>query len=99
MGLLSFVAAVVIVINKIRHPELPVPGWPSVMTAVFFTAGVTNITLGFIGIYTGRLFEQTKNRPLYIIAQATSPAQSRVLTSPLPTEVHPVGVTTGAGVS
>ena len=71
MALLSFVAVAVIVSDKISHPSMPVPGWPSVMTAVFFTAGVTNVMLGLVGIYVGKLFEQNKNRPIYIVAQTT----------------------------
>ena len=61
--------AINIAVDKIMHPERLVLGWASVMTAIFFTAGVTNVMLGLIGIYIGRLFEQTKNRPLYVVAQ------------------------------
>ena len=53
------------------NPDYPLPGWPSVMTAVFFDAGVTNVTIGLVGIYVGEIFEQTKERPLYIVAENT----------------------------
>src|SRR5258708_9742902 len=72
MAVLSFVAVAVIVTNKILHPMLPVPGWPSVMTAVFFTARVTNVMVGFVGVYVGNLFEQSKSRPIYVVAQTTA---------------------------
>jgi glycosyltransferase involved in cell wall biosynthesis len=69
MSLASFVLAADIVIYKLTNPALPVPGWPSVMTAVFFTAGVTNIMLGLIGIYIADLVERSKGRPHYVVHQ------------------------------
>ena len=67
MAVLSFAMAAEIVLYKLTNPERPVPGWPSVMTAVFFTAGVTNIMLGLIGLYIGELVERSKGRPPYIV--------------------------------
>jgi len=74
MALASLLMATYVIAFALAHPELPVPGWPSVMTAVVFTAGVTNITVGFTGIYVGKIFEQTRSRPLYIISQTTAGA-------------------------
>ncbi|WP_371420911.1 glycosyltransferase family 2 protein [Tardiphaga sp.] len=68
-AVVAFALATDIVVYKILNPTLPLPGWPSVMTAVFFTAGVTNVMLGLVGIYVGNLVEHTKNRPIYIVAQ------------------------------
>ncbi|MBR0713028.1 glycosyltransferase family 2 protein [Bradyrhizobium liaoningense] len=71
MAVGSFVAAGLIVIEKIRYPEYPLQGWPSVMTAIFFTAGVTNLAIGFAGLYIGQILQQTRGRPLYIVASTT----------------------------
>jgi len=71
MALASFVMAAYVISHTLAHPELPVPGWPSVMTAVVFTAGVTNVMVGLIGIYVGQVFEQSKGRPLYVIGGQT----------------------------
>lgn len=76
MAVASFVMAGFIVIEKLLYPEYPVLGWPSVMTAIFFTAGVTNVAIGLTGIYIGQILQQTKERPLYIVA-ATTPATQR----------------------
>lgn len=46
---------------------LAVPGWAGVMCTVSFLGGVTLIANGFSGIYIGRIYEQVKNRPLYIV--------------------------------
>jgi polyisoprenyl-phosphate glycosyltransferase len=68
----SFVMAGLIVIDKLLNPNSPLQGWPSVMTAVFFTAGITNVAIGITGIYIGQILQQTRGRPLYIVAETTS---------------------------
>jgi polyisoprenyl-phosphate glycosyltransferase len=50
-----------------------VRGYPSLMTVMLFLGGIQLMALGMIGEYLGRMFEETKNRPLYLLDQAQLP--------------------------
>ena len=43
------------------------PGFATLIVAVFFLAGIQLITIGVIGEYVGRIFEEVKGRPLYVV--------------------------------
>lgn len=44
-------------------------GWASLMTSILFLGGVILVTIGIIGEYTGRIYDEVKRRPLYVVAQ------------------------------
>jgi dolichol-phosphate mannosyltransferase len=46
-------------------------GWSSTIVSIYFIGGVIIANLGIIGIYLGKLFDESRRRPLYIIAKQT----------------------------
>ena len=72
MAITSFAVGTYVVIQKLLTPEEIMLGWPSVITAILFTGGVINIAIGFLGLYLGRMFEEVKGRPLYLIDGSTN---------------------------
>lgn len=56
---------VVVFIQKILG--LYVPGWPALMAAILLLGSVQLIVLGIMGLYVNAIYNQTKNRPLFLI--------------------------------
>lgn len=47
----------------------PILGWASIIVSIFFLGGVIIAGLGMLGIYIGKIFDEVKDRPLYIIEE------------------------------
>lgn len=62
----AFTFGMIIIYKTIMFGE-PVRGYPSLMVVVLFLGGVQLIALGILGEYLGRMFNETKKRPLYFV--------------------------------
>jgi polyisoprenyl-phosphate glycosyltransferase len=69
IALLSIVFAVYAIISKLMGQT--VTGWTSLMVSLWFIGGVQLISIGLIGEYVGKIYKETKNRPLYIVEKGT----------------------------
>lgn len=49
--------------------KIPVTGWTSLIVSIWFLSGVIIANLGVLGIYIGKIYNETKNRPIYAIAR------------------------------
>ncbi|MCG8492430.1 MAG: glycosyltransferase family 2 protein [Sneathiellales bacterium] len=70
LGLMTAFAAFsygIFVFGKALFLGDDVPGYPSLMVVIAFLGGIQLVVLGIIGEYLGRVFNETKNRPLYFI--------------------------------
>lgn len=70
VSLLSILLAVFYTIKKLLYGLNP-PGFATLIVSIFLLAGMQLITTGVIGEYVGRIFEEVKRRPLYVVRQIT----------------------------
>lgn len=72
-GVLSFVAAIIgmffILIRAIVIPGSSVGGWASMVCIILFIGGIQLLCLGIVGKYIGKIYLQSKNRPIYIVRE------------------------------
>lgn len=74
VALFSFLAAALIVYKTLAFGD-PVPGYPSLMVVILFLGGLQLLFIGVMGEYLGRLFNESKRRPLYFL-NAYEPAKT-----------------------
>ncbi|HIS89076.1 TPA: glycosyltransferase family 2 protein, partial [Candidatus Avigastranaerophilus faecigallinarum] len=65
----SVIGMVVVLIRKIVEPSSSAFGWASMVCIILFLGGIQLLCLGIIGRYIGRIYMQTKKRPIYIIKE------------------------------
>lgn len=66
-AVISFLFITYGLVIKFIFPERAITGWASTFVAVLFLGGVQLICVGILGEYIGRIYEEIKGRPLYII--------------------------------
>lgn len=67
---LSIVYAIWLMTNYFIY-SVPIKGWTSLMVSIYFIGGLLFINIGILGLYIGKIFDETKERPLYIIEETT----------------------------
>lgn len=65
-AVLAFAFAIWVVLKALLWGD-PVAGWPTMMAVILFLGGMQLVALGLIGEYLGRLYEESKQRPLYLV--------------------------------
>jgi len=67
LSFVSFILGIFIILRYFFYKLLP--GWPSIIVTILFSTGLILLSNGIMGIYIGKIFEQSKKRPLYIIEE------------------------------
>lgn len=72
LGLIVSIISFVLIgyVLYIKFTGLSVPGWAGPMVAILFIGGIILLTNGLLGLYIGRIYNQVKNRPHYIVESA-----------------------------
>ena len=66
--ILAFIMVILIVIRTLVFGD-PTSGWPSLMTVILFLGGFQLLTIGILGKYVGKIFMETKKRPVYVVKE------------------------------
>ena len=71
-GLLGCILALAFIYLFFSHGS--VPGWTSVVVLMLVCTGVLLLSVGVVGLYVGKIFDQVKQRPLYVVdAESENP--------------------------
>jgi len=78
MAGLSGLAILSVILLRLFGPQAPLFGQATTLVTVLFLGGVQLISLGIIGEYLGRIYDEVKARPLYLVDKKWNFAQSQV---------------------
>ncbi len=70
VSLLSLIYALWLILRYFIY-SIPTEGWTSVMVSIYFIGGLLFANMGILGLYIGKIFDETKDRPLYLINETT----------------------------
>src|SRR5262245_9981089 len=65
--LVAFGVTVWVVLRRLIVPDSTIPGFTALLAAVLFIGGVQLLSIGLLGEYVGRIYSETKRRPLYVV--------------------------------
>jgi dolichol-phosphate mannosyltransferase len=75
----SFLLALYFIILKLRN-DIPIEGWASTVVIVLVLGGIQLLTIGVIGEYLARVYDEVKQRPLYVVSSLDNPAHETTST-------------------
>lgn len=66
---LGFVGIIYEVASKLINPQLYVIGWTGLFVSIMFLGGIQLITIGIIGEYVGKIYQEVQKRPKYLVKE------------------------------
>lgn len=70
VAFIGFVTSLFFIVRRLFFKDPAVTGFTTLLTMMMFIGGIQLISIGILGEYIGRIYEEIKQRPLYIIAQS-----------------------------
>ncbi len=61
----------IVVVIVLKAVGISWPGYSSLMASILFLGGVQLLMIGIMGEYLGRIFDEVKRRPLYLVGERT----------------------------
>jgi hypothetical protein len=66
VSVVALIYMIIVVVSALVYGD-PVAGYPTLITVILFLGGVQLLSLGIIGEYLGRVFNESKRRPVYLV--------------------------------
>ena len=79
---LAFIAIPIVIVLRILGSYLP--GFSSLTIAVLLLGGIQLIAIGIIGEYVGRIYDEVKGRPLYLVRSRVNIPEEEAAAAPVP---------------
>jgi dolichol-phosphate mannosyltransferase len=79
LGFFSALVSLLLIVGTIYvklYNNQAIPGWASIVIVMLFLGGIQLMMIGLLGEYLGRMYEEKKQRPLYIVQKAINFSQS-----------------------
>jgi dolichol-phosphate mannosyltransferase len=82
VALSGLLLAAVFVYVYVTHTPYPLPGWTSLSVLILLMGGFIILSTGVTGLYIGKIFQQVKGRPLYVLDEVFESAARARETAP-----------------
>ncbi len=76
LSLLSFLYGAWLIVRYYVF-SISAEGWTSVMVSIYFIGGLMFANMGMLGLYIGKIFDETKGRPIYLVQETTFDVENK----------------------
>ena len=74
IAMLSLIFIIIVVVRKLMGADVSI-GWTSMIASIYLMGGILLCAVGVVGVYVGNIFNEAKNRPLYVVKECLNDTQ------------------------
>lgn len=78
ISFISFIYGIYLIFKYFMY-KVPLQGWTSTMVSLYFIGGLIIANLGVIGLYIGKIFDEVKKRPIYVVQEKLNIEKSDII--------------------